>query len=165
MCMVNASGVEASARPSRFMATIQSWIEVTPIPPNSSGTPAAANPLFRKARMFSTGNVPLRSFSAAVNAKSVACFSANSTICLPASVVAFNSNSKLELPILRTFTLVLPSNRLLAGASGINLGQMLSCGCGGMTGSSHLVRPPGSQDEALVTRQTGMKPSHYLANK
>jgi hypothetical protein len=65
--------------------------------------------------------------------------------------------------MLRTFTLVLPSNRLLAGASGINLGQMLSCECGGMTGSSQLVRPPGSQDEALVTRQTGIKPSEYLA--
>ena len=64
--------------------------------------------------------------------------------------------------MLRTFTLVLTSNRLLAGASGINLGQMLSCGCGGTNGLAHLVRPPGPHDEALVSHQTGINLSDYL---
>lgn len=97
-CIVKANGVDPSARPRRFMATMQSWADVTPMPPNSLGTAAAAKPLCFRAVMFSTGKVPLRSCSAAVRAKSAACFSASSTIRLPGSVDALSSKSKSALP-------------------------------------------------------------------
>ena len=96
-CMVKAKEVAPSPRPKRLTATTQSWIDVTPMPPNSLGTAAPAKPLFFKAVMFSIGKIPLRSFSAAVIAKSVACFSANSTMRLPASVDACSSKSNSSL--------------------------------------------------------------------